>query len=307
MNQDLEYTLERYLDFLSANKNLSINTCKSYKNDIKGFHLFLKKKPINLINRDDVKNFIDFMSTNLSPNSQARKLSSLKKFFDFLCNRNILKNNVIENFDFPKIIRPIPKVLSESQIEQLINKSYENESPRGIRTTLFLELLYSTGIRVSELVGLKLSNIGEKKDSIIITGKGNKERFLPLLSKSKSLLIKYLKIRSKFVNNSKENGFLFPSSSKTGFITRNRFFQILKALAISSGIDSSKISPHIFRHSFASHLLDRGVDLRIIQESLGHKDIASTQIYTHVRLSKLNKVLKEKSPIIDKIPKIIKN
>ena len=307
MNQNLEYTLEMYLDFLSANKNLSINTCKSYKNDIVGFYLFLKKKPINLINRDDVKNFIDFMAINLSPNSQARKLSCLKKFFDFLCNRNILKNNVIESFEFPKIIRTIPKVLSEAQIEQLINKSYENESARGIRTSLFLELLYSTGIRVSELVGLKLSNIGEKKDSIIIIGKGNKERLLPLLPKSKLLLIKYLKIRSKFIHNSKENGFLFPSSSKTGFITRNRFFQILKDLAISSGIDNSKISPHIFRHSFASHLLDRGVDLRIIQESLGHKDIATTQIYTHVRLSKLKKVLKEKSPIIDKIPKIIKN
>ena len=306
MNKNLEYILENYLDFLFANKSLSINTCKSYKNDIKGFHNYFKQKPIDQITKDDVKKYIDFMAANLSPNSHARKLSCLKKFFDFLYARKIVKSNLIESVDFPKTVRSLPKVLSEKKIELLINKSYEDKSPRGIRTSLFIELLYATGIRVSELVELKLSSISELKDAIIITGKGNKQRLLPLLEKSKILLIKYLKIRSHFIRNSNESGFLFPSSSKKGFITRNRFFQILKALAISCGIDETKISPHTFRHSFASHLLDRGVDLRIIQESLGHKDIATTQIYTHVRLSKLKKVLKEKSPIIGKIPKIIK-
>ena len=306
MNKNLEYILENYLDFLFANKSLSINTCKSYKNDIKGFHNYFKQKPIDQITKHDVKKYIDFMAANLSPNSHARKLSCLKNFFDFLYARKIVRSNLIEGVDFPKTVRSLPKVLSEKKIELLINKSYEDKSPRGIRTSLFIELLYATGIRVSELVELKLSSISELKDAIIITGKGNKQRLLPLLEKSKILLIKYLEIRSYFIRNSNESGFLFPSSSKKGFVTRNRFFQILKALAISSGIDETKISPHTFRHSFASHLLDRGVDLRIIQESLGHKDIATTQIYTHVRLSKLKKVLKEKSPIIGKIPKIIK-
>ena len=167
-----------------------------------------------------------------------------------------------------------------------------------------LEIMYATGIRVSEMVSIKIGDLADDYSSVLILNKGKSQRVVPFISKVQIILKKFLDI-SKFENKDKSI-FLFPSNSKLGHITRNRFFQILKDLALRSGIDKKNLSPHKIRHSFASHLLDRGVDLRIIQESLGHKDISTTQIYTHIKTKKLRKILEEKHSLKKNIKKLIK-
>tara|TARA_B100000683_G_scaffold130601_1_gene127868 strand:- start:520 stop:1161 length:642 start_codon:yes stop_codon:yes gene_type:complete len=207
--------------------------------------------------------------------------------------------------DFPKLPKKIPKFLSESEVNILIEKSYEDHSFRGLRRTLLIEILYATGIRVSELVSIRLGDITDNYSSIIIKGKGGKQRIVPLFGKVISVLKKYI----GFLNKLKEQSnslFLFPSNSKLGHLTRNRFFQILKDLGEEVNLDLKRISPHVLRHSFASHLLSRGVDLRIIQESLGHKDISTTQIYTHIQASKLRKILEKRTYVDDEIKKFKK-
>ena len=170
-----------------------------------------------------------------------------------------------------------------------------------------IEILYATGIRVSELVNIKLSSFDENFSSVLIRGKGNKERVVPITEIAKKIIKKYLTVRQSFLNvNVDDNDFLFPSSSKNNHITRHRFFQMLKGLSVRTNISSSKLSPHVIRHSFATHLLERGVDLRVIQTSLGHSDISTTQIYTHVQTKKLKEILETKHPLKNKFDKLIK-
>ena len=174
-----------------------------------------------------------------------------------------------------------------------------------MRLTLQLEILYVTGIRVSELVNIKNGDINDDFSSIIIKGKGGDQRIVPIFGKVLDILKIYIdELRSS--QNGVINKFLFPSNSKEGHLTRNRFFQILKDLANKINLDPARVSPHIIRHSFASHLLNRGVDLRIIQESLGHKDISTTQIYTHIQPTKLRKILEKKHSINDELKKFKK-
>ena len=169
--------------------------------------------------------------------------------------------------------------------------------------SVMMEILYATGIRVSELVEMKNGDLSEDLSSVLINGKGGKQRVAPLFGKVKKVLKKYLYEKQKFKLKS---SFLFPSNSKSGHITRHRFFQLLKKLSLECGVDVSKVSPHTIRHTFASHLLERGVDLRVIQESLGHKDISTTQIYTHVQSKKIRKILEEKHSIKNELKKLIK-
>ena len=168
-----------------------------------------------------------------------------------------------------------------------------------------LEILYATGIRISELVSLKVGDLSDDLSYMVILNKGERQRLIPLISKIKNLLKIYIEnLKQKSLEQNSK--YLFPSNSKSGYLTRNRFFQILKKVGVKAGIPSSDLSPHKIRHSFASHLLERGVDLRVIQESLGHKDISTTQIYTHVKTKKLRKILKENHSLQKNINKLIK-
>ena len=167
-----------------------------------------------------------------------------------------------------------------------------------------LEIMYATGIRVSELVSIKIGDLADDFSYVVIINKGKNQRVIPLILKVQEILKDYLSVLEIDKNN--DGIFLFPSNSKLGHITRNRFFQLLKKIVIESGIDEKDFSPHKIRHSFATHLLDRGVDLRVIQESLGHKDIATTQIYTHVKTKKLRKILEEKHSLKKNLNKLIK-
>ena len=297
--------IEKYIEFIFAQKNLAKNTIISYEYDLSEFAKFIGHYDFLDLTINQFKKYVSYLSKNFSPSSHCRKLSSVKNFFLYLHDLKLVNNTPMDFIDFPKLPKKIPKFLSESEVNILIEKSYEDKSLKGLRRTLLIEILYATGIRVSELLNIKLGDISDNCSSIIIKGKGGKQRIVPLFGKVILVLKKYI----YFLNQSKQQTnslFLFPSNSKLGHLTRNRFFQILKNLGNEVNLDLKRISPHVLRHSFASHLLSRGVDLRIIQESLGHKDISTTQIYTHIQSSKLRKILERRFYVDDEIKKFKK-
>ena len=270
-----------------ANKNLSKNTYLSYKNDLSEYiRITNVKKESDLINVN-LNLYIKYLAKNFSSKTHCRKLSSVKNFYKYLFERKTIFSNIFSDIEFPKSSKLIPKVLEKKEIFKIIDKSRENNSFKGKRLSLMVELLYATGIRVSEMVSLKLGDINEDLSHIIINTKGNKERVIPIISSVKEQFRDYLdELKTNFKLKNGVN-YLFPSNSKQGHITRNRFFQLLQKLAISVGIEKDRVSPHVLRHSFATHLLENGVDLRLIQESLGHKDISTTEIYTHLDKNRL--------------------
>ncbi len=305
MNSSTYYLIEKYIEHMATKQNLSSNTLLSYKNDILQFTKYVNLANVNALNEQKISTYIKFLAMNYSTSSHCRKLSSLRAFFNFLCDKEYLDNNFLETIEFPKFRRTIPKVLSEEQILKIINQSYNDNSYKGIRFSLMLEILYATGIRVSELVSLKMGDLADDYSYIIILNKGKRQRVVPLIKKVQAILRKYL-LKLKLTKSISKNKYLFPSNSNSGYLTRNRFFQILQNIGLKAGIDKNILSPHKIRHSFATHLLDRGVDLRIIQDSLGHKDISTTQIYTHVKTKKLRKILQEKHSLQRNIDKLIK-
>ena len=298
--------LEKYLEFIMANKNLSKNTYLGYKNDISEYIKFTNVKTKSDLIEVDLKSYIKYLAKNFSSKTHCRKLSSVKNFYKYLFEKKTIVSNIFSNIEFPKSPKSIPKVLEKNEILKIIEKSHENKSFRGQRLSLMIELLYATGVRVSEMVSLKLGDINEDLSQIIINTKGNKERVIPIIKSVRRQLNNYLnelKINFKKKNRSI---FIFPSNSKQGHITRNRFFQLLQNLAISVGIEKDRVSPHVLRHSFATHLLEKGVDLRLIQESLGHKDISTTEIYTHLDRKRLKNALENKHSLKKDIDKLIK-
>jgi|TARA_Y200000002_G_C22647243_1_gene649657 integrase/recombinase XerD len=299
--------IEKYIEYIVAQKNLSANTCLSYLNDLNQFSDFFPKTLLTDLKEHDIQNYINSLLKEYAPKTHSRKLSTIKQFYLFLIDENMCAENPSVNFVFPKNIKKLPIILSETEMDKIFEVCYKDKSNFGLRLTTMIEILYATGIRVSELVNIKLSSFDEKFSSVLIRGKGNKERVVPITEIAKKVIKKYLTVRQSFLNiNVDDNGFLFPSSSKNNHITRHRFFQMLKDLSVRTNISSSKLSPHVIRHSFATHLLERGVDLRVIQTSLGHSDISTTQIYTHVQTKKLKEILETKHPLKNKFEKLIK-
>ncbi len=309
MKKKLKLILEDFHEYLVAQKNLSENTCNSYLGDLTNFFQFCSAKNIYDVSSEDLKKYINYISSKFSVKTHSRKLSSIKQFYFFLITDNKIKINPTVNISFPKTQRKLPKVLNEEQVKILIDSTYSDTSDKGIRFSAMLEIMYSTGIRVTELVSLKITSFKDDYSSILIFGKSKKERFVPLTKTAKDAILNYLKVRDNFVKKNidfEKNFFLFPSSSNSKHLTRNRFFQLLKDHAKKINFSFKNLSPHVIRHSFASHLLDRGVDLRTIQTSLGHSDIGTTQIYTHVQTSKLKKILEKKHPLKKNIEKFSK-
>lgn len=299
--------VDQYIEFLIVQRNLSKNSCFSYRTDLKQFLNFIGEKKLLYVDDSIVKKYILFLSSRYSVSSHARKLSVVKQFFNFLLNENKIIENRFLDLNSPKSEKKLPSVLSESEINMIFDEAYKDKSAKGIRFITMMEIMYATGIRVSELVGLKIASLKEDFSSILILGKGKKERYVPLTETAKAATIEYLKVRENLIKNeSKGSIFLFPTKSKSSHITRIRFFQILKGVCMKLTIDPNRVSPHVIRHSFATHLLDRGVDLRIIQTSLGHADISTTQIYTHVQTRKLKNIIENKHPLKSSINKLTK-
>jgi integrase/recombinase XerD len=215
----------------------------------------------------------------------SRRLSALRQFYQFLASEGWSTHNPTETIDLPRRQHTLPKILSEEEVVRLLEGARAQTDPEGRRLYAMLETLYASGLRVSELISLPLMSFHPDRPFLLIKGKGGKERLVPLSGPSLSALKTYLTVRSSFLQQDKDSfmqKWLFPSSSKEGHLTRQRFGQLLKGLALAVNLDPGKVSPHVIRHAFATHLLGHGADLLTIQKLLGHADLSTTQIYTHV-------------------------
>lgn len=291
------YVIE-YEMYVKTELGLSANTVSNYLNDICAYcdYLITNRNVIdpNDININDVRGFLATLKRkNNTPSSISRKLSAIKSFHSFLVKFRYAQTNVAKLITNPKKEKKLPVVLSIEEVDKLLN-AFTEENPLEIRNKTMIELTYSCGLRVSELVNLKLSSIHMQMGIIDVFGKGSKERIVPLGDKAKEMIKKYLELSRPKLTSTKLNDYLF-LNTKGEQLTRQMFFIIIRDKAKEVGIDKP-ISPHKLRHSFATHLLERGLDLRLIQELLGHEDISTTEIYTHLSNAKIREVYENSHP-----------
>ncbi|MBV8777794.1 MAG: tyrosine recombinase [Alphaproteobacteria bacterium] len=239
----------------------------------------------------------------LAPRTLARRLSTIRQFYRFLLTEGVRSDDPSGGLDAPRLGQPLPKLLSEAEVARLIDTAAAWPAEEGLRLRCILELLYATGLRVSELVTLPLAAAQHDPRFMLVRGKGGKERMVPLSAPSRAALAAYLTCRAGFLTNGKPSRFLFPSRGRDGHLTRQRCGQLLKELALGAGLDPARLSPHVLRHAFASHLLDHGADLRSVQQMLGHADIATTQIYTHVQGERLRRLVETAHPLARRLRK----
>lgn len=282
----MPYQMENFFEMLAVERGVSKNTMFAYRSDLLDFLDFCKarQKDWQKIMARDVESYTAFLSSNkkFKPRSQARRLSALRQFYRYMVSENILPHDPTETLAAPKLPRQLPKYLSEQEIQQLIAAALADKSDEGMRLLTLLEILYASGLRVSELVGLKFAAVARGQKFLTVRGKGDKERIVPLTDAASDAIADYLKIRGVFLPPNTASPFLFPSRSASGHLTRQRFAQLLKELSVVANLDPARLSPHKVRHAFATHLLEHGADLRSLQQMLGHADISTTQIYTHV-------------------------
>jgi len=295
MNWDSSF--ENFKNYLKLERGLSINSIKSYEYDLNLFKKFIETNQISdtpvSCKPETVKNYLYKYLSNKKSRSQARSISAIKSFFNYLIFEGHIEKSPISDIESPKLEKKLPEVLTELEIEELI-RSIDIKENFGQRNRTIIEVLYGTGMRVSELVNLKLSNIFFKENLIKIIGKGNKERFVPLGRIASNEIREYLKIRNNSIIDSKFSDIVFLNRYGRG-LTRSMIFKIISDSYKKIGLDK-KISPHTLRHSFATHLLKNGADLRTIQMILGHESITTTEIYTHLDTYHLEEVLKKYHP-----------
>ena len=292
--------VETFLEMLVAERGLSANTIEAYKRDLTDFADFCDSRGIKVVDAtaQDLSLYMSKLGGDgMSASTQARRLSALKQYYKFLHAETVRKDDPSTILRSPKKAQHLPKILSEEQVTLLLETAAVDKSPKGLRLTALLEVLYATGLRVSELISLPLISVMDDRDVLIVQGKGNKERMVPIGRPAKQAVNAYKTVRGNFLNGLSKSSWLFPSNSKTGHMTRQRLGQQLKELALKAGIDPTKVSPHVLRHAFASHLLANGADLRAVQQMLGHSDLTTTQIYTHVLDERLTKVVKDFHPL----------
>ena len=293
-----------FLEMLAAEKAASQNTIMSYAQDLTKFETFCNDRKTKIIkaNTECIQCFMEAEAkAGQSKSSTARRLSSIKQFYLFLLSEERIETDPTSTIEAPKKDKTLPKAISEDMVNVLLAKAEENKEPHGLRLYALLEILYATGLRVSELVSLSLRAFQERGAYLIVKGKGSKERIVPLSNPAIKAIQNYLPVRGLFVNKAIEKKgqyFLFPSiKSKSGYITRQGFAQLLKELALEANLDASKISPHVLRHAFATHLLHHGADLRVVQKLLGHESISTTEIYTHVQAEALKEIVETCHPL----------
>ena len=293
---DCAYLIELFLDMMGAERGSGANTLAAYRRDLVDF---AGRADLRNASREQVRDFLNSLSrSGLAASTQARKLSALRQFYGFLYTEGMRGDDPTQTLAAPRASRALPKILSGDDLEAMLKTAADDTSPEGLRLTCIVEMLYGGGLRVTELAGLKLAGARTHEGFIRITGKGNKERMTPLNGSARAALDAYLAVRDEFVpQHDKNNRYLFASRGADGFLTRRRFHQLLKALALKAGLDPAKVSPHVLRHAFATHLVEGGADLRSVQTLLGHADIATTQIYTHVARDRLSRVVQAAHPL----------
>ena len=314
---NLHPLVDSFLDMLTTERGAANNTRQAYWRDLADCSLFLRStfsKEIVDASTDEIKAYLEDLTNKIhvkgSNKSQiatrtvARRLSALRQFYRYLISENIRKEDPTTTIQSPKQTRTLPKTLSEQEVDTLIKTAARGGNADSVRLVCLLEMLYATGLRVSELVGLPLSAIGEDMQFLMVAGKGGRERMVPISDPAQKALKAYTDVRVSFMStedNSVQAQWLFPSrTSESGHLTRQRFAQLLKDLAQTAGIEEGRVSPHVLRHAFATHLLSNGADLRSVQKMLGHADIATTQIYTHIVGEKAKQTVEEKHPLAAK-------
>jgi len=305
-----------FLDMLSAEQGAGINTLDAYRRDLTDFSEFLGRQGQSFAGAgtNALRDYLaDLDVRGFKSSSVARRLSAMRHLFRFLLNERIRSDDPAAILSGPKRGRGLPKVLSIADVDRMLTRAKEltetgNASPqarlRAMRLYCLLEVLYATGLRVSELVALPLSASRRDARMIVVRGKGNKERLVPLNEASRQAMADYLAAMEALKPDNKKNApsskWLFPSFGESGHLTRQHFARDLKELAAASGLAPRLVSPHVLRHAFASHLLHNGADLRIVQTLLGHTDISTTQIYTHVVEERLKSLVRDLHPLAEK-------
>jgi len=302
----LPHAAEAFFEMMAAERGAADNTLTAYRRDLADTEAFLKRKGATLANAAtaDLRHYMKALAgRGWTPRTAARRLSALRQFYRFLLDEGRRADDPTAALDSPRLGRPLPKPLGEAQVAALIEAAGRRPGPEGLRVAALLELLYATGMRVSELVALPLAAVTRDMRAIAVRGKGGKERLVPLGAPALKALAGYRDVRAGFLAKAKkgarpaESRYLFPSRGRAGYLTRHRLGQLLKGLAREAGIDAALVSPHVLRHAFATHLLDHGADLRSVQKMLGHADIATTQIYTHVVTERLKRTVDQHHPL----------
>ncbi len=286
--------LDGFLNYLTVEKGLARNTVESYERDLRRYLRFMKAKGPDDISPSDVVSFMTGLaSEGAATPSAARSLAAIRGFHKYLLIDGLAHADPTTNLETPRGWKRLPKTLSSADVESLLNQP-DAATPIGLRDKAMLELLYATGLRVSELVGLRLPDINLERGFLTVIGKGSKERAVPLGEVAARAVGDYLSGARRALLNGGESDMLFISSKRRG-ITRQMFWERIKSYTVRAGIGQN-VSPHTLRHSFATHLLDNGADLRAVQAMLGHSDISTTQIYTHVSRERLKKIHEQYHP-----------
>ena len=298
--EPLSPRIDAFLEMLAAERGAARLTIEAYRNDLVDFAGFLAPagRAVDDGSTDDLRRYFATLARDgLSPRTAARRLSVLRQFHKFLFAEGIRGDDPTGALDAPRLGRPLPKVLGEEEMAAMLAAAREVAGPEGKRLVCLVELLYATGLRVSELVALPLAAAARDPRFLLVRGKGGKERIVPLGDAARAALAAYREVRDGFLVKGRPSPWLFPSRGAGGRLTRQRCGQMLKELALAAGIDPARVSPHVLRHAFATHLLDHGADLRSVQAMLGHADIATTQIYTHVLGDRLRTLVETHHPL----------
>jgi integrase/recombinase XerD len=308
MSQDRR-AVEAFLEMMSAERGASPRTLKAYRRDLEDVTAHVRPRGRDLVSAriDDLESYLAALEAGgFASATAARRLSAIRRFYKFLHAERMRADNPSATLEGPRRGRPLPKVLSEAQVEALFTAAARVEGPQGARLRCLLEVLYAAGLRVSELVSLPANALasaqGASARALVIRGKGGKERLAPLTPPAKKAIAEYAACRETFLpedpaRRAKAERWLFPSRGKEGRLSREAFALMLKDLAAAAGLPQSAVSPHVIRHAFATHLLARGADLRAVQKLLGHADLSTTQIYAHVLDERLQETVRQAHPL----------
>jgi integrase/recombinase XerD len=291
--------VEAFLEMMAVERSAARNTLTAYEKDLADACAFLSGRGRSLddAGAEDVEAwFASLSARGLSPATASRRRAAVRQFYRFALTEGWRKDDPSRRVDAPKKGRSLPKVLAREEVEGLIAAAAERDRPSALRLACIIELIYASGLRVSECLDLSLAALARDPAYLIVRGKGGKERLAPLNDHARAAVKAYLEVRKVFLSEP-SSPWLFPSRGASGRLTPRRFSQLLQEAAVLAGIDPSRVSPHVLRHAFATHLLEGGADLRTVQKLLGHADIATTQIYTHVAEGRLAQVVATKHPL----------
>ena len=292
--------LNAFLEALVVEQGAAANTVAAYRRDLEDAERALGGG-LETAGEADLRRYLaNLQQAQRAPRTIARRRSALRQFFQFCYAEGYRNDNPADRLDAPKIGRPLPRHLGVEEVRAMIGAIDSYNGPARVRLGCIVELLYGAGLRVSELVGLAMSDVPPGRAWLTVRGKGGRERVVPLGSPARVAIDAWTAVRSNYLDDTGYSRWLFPSKSREGHLTRRRVGQLLDDLAVRAGLDPSRVSPHVMRHAFASHLLEGGADLRSLQQLLGHADIATTQIYTHVVEEQLRRTVFDHHPLADR-------